>query len=486
MFYVFAVNDAVEKLFVLSGIEQGQTESKPSPPPVSETLDSVLTKRQKPNNHEERSSSDHSDLVVDSHFTESHIGTTAAMSKPSTFGNVPSHSSSAVTLKDEMKPSLAYNTTGTQFRTEVPRTVPSFVLPSSPLHSGSIKNAQVAMPPDLCVDSSSPVMSSGIPDFPDNISQQYKTLKSQAKEPGSVERLFSQVPPGHNDLLYNTSGRPPIVKKVPGHFEFGRPPDVTLHNHNQEFKGNLDSFLKQVISQNASTEDWKKLSHASSTEKRELDLELSKKEMHNQKTSGAHSSDNKTQVPYSASQRILNSDMPFQTNSQNLMFPSSSQKVQKTSHSSNHNANKPHLQQKVNTLNQLPNQSNFTTLPNESMFRPPPAIQRQFPPYVLPQGFSRTVPGNMPQPRFALLPTPQSPWQQGPVVQRPMSAGRMPYQYPQGALPFQSQPLFGRGLFYFNEPTCNKIDIIKSFFIVFSSPNASFCPFFNFCSPLGM
>lgn len=438
----------MEKLFVLSGIEQGQTESRvsqdnaPSTSSVSESLDSMLAKRQKPNYHDEIPTSDPSDLVVDSNFAESHVGTTAAASAPSTFGNLPNHSSSSIASKDVMKSSLVYNTAGTQYRTEVPRTLPPFMLPSSPLYSGS-KNPQVTMTPDLYVNSTSPVMSSGIPDFPDNISQQYNTLKNQAKGAGSVERLFPQEPPGHNNLLYNTNTRPPFVQKVPGHFEFGRPPDVSLHNREQDIKGNLELFLKQVTSGSASIENWKKVSQTSNTEKKELDLELSKNGTHNQSYSAAHNSADKTQVPYNESQRTLNSDRPIQTNNQNS-FSSPSGTIQKTF--PNHNANKPHLQQKANPVNQLPIQSSFHTLPKESILRAPPPVQRQFQPFVPPQGFHQTIPGNMSQPRFGLLPTPRSPWQQGPVVQRPMSAGRMPYQYSQGTFPFRPQPTFGRGL----------------------------------------
>lgn len=441
----------MEKLFVLSGIEQGQTESKvsqdnaPSTSPVSESLDSRLAKRQKPNYHDEISTSDPPDLVVDSNFVESHIGTTAAASAPSTFGNLPNHSSSSTTSKDVMKPSLVYNTAGTQHRTEVPRMQPPFMLPSSPLYSGS-KNSQVTMTPDLYVNSASPVMSSGIPDFPDNISQQYNTLKNQAKGAGSAERLFPQDPPGHNNLLCNTNTRPPFVQKVPGHFEFGRPPDMTLHNREQDLKGNVELFLKQVISGSSSTEDWKKVSQTSNTEKKELDLELSKNGTHNQSYSAAHNSDNKTQVPCNESRRTLNSDKPVQTNNQNS-YSSPSGTIQQTF--SNHNANKPHLQQKANVVNQLPVQSSFHTLPKESILGAPPLLQRQFQPFELPQGLRQAIPGNMSQPRFPLLPTPPSPWQQGTVVQRPMSAGRMPYQYSQGTFPFRPQPTFARGLCYY-------------------------------------
>lgn len=434
------MNDAVEKLFVLSGIEQGQTGSKtsqgsdPSPSPISTTLDSMLTKRPKPNQHKETSSSDQSDLVVDSHFTESRSGNPAATSNPSTFGNLPARGSCAATSKVEMSPLLDYNTTGPQYQTDIPRTLPSVILPSRPFNG--------VISPD---DSTSPVMSSGIPDFPDNVSQQYKTLKNETKGASNGER-FCQEPTGHRNLLNNTSAKPPVVQKVPGHFELGRPPDVNMHDSDPELRGNLESFLKKMISGTASTEKWKTVSHDNNTEKEQVDFELGKKGSQNQNTSVAHtgSSDNKRQLPYDESQRTSSSDTVMQTNSQSLTFSSPSQKVQKTT--PNHNVKKPHLQQKANAVHQLPNQRTFHTLPKESLFRPPPPIQRQIQPYVLPRGFSQTLPRNASRQRFAVIPTPQSPWQQGSMIQGPMSAGHVPYQYPQGTFAFQPQFPFGRGL----------------------------------------
>lgn len=441
-FHFFSVNDAVEKLFVLSGIEQGQT----SPSSVSNVLDSTLTKNQKPNiYHDKISSTDQSDLVVDSHFTDSHIGAAAVTSK-SSFGNLPSRGSSTVTSNNEMTSRLVYIPTGSQHREEVPRTLSSFVLPSSPFHSASNESSQAATS-SLRVDGTSSVMSSGLPDFPDNISQQYKTLKNQAKGAGNVERLFPQESSGRRDLLSDTNGRPSVDRKAPDQLESGKPSDV---NHDRELKANYETFMKQIISENASTGDWKKASNSNS-KKQQLDSETSKQGIHNQNTSTAHRSDNKRQVRYNESQRTSNSDSPLQTNSQNSMFSSPSQKVQKMSPI--HNTNKPHLPQKANAHHQVPNQNTFNTSPKESMF-PPPAIQRQFQPFVPPQGFSQTMPGSASQPRFALMPALRSPWQQGPMMQRPMTVGQMPYQYPQGAFPFQPQFPFGRGLSY-HTCTCN-------------------------------
>ena len=431
------MNDAVEKLFVLSGIEQGETGSKASqgsdqfPSPVSKTLDSMSTKRPKPNHHYKTSSPDQSAFVVGSRFTESRSQNPAVTSNPSTSGNLPDSSSYAVTSNVEMNPLVDCNLTGLQYRTDIPRTMATAVLPTGPING--------VIPQD---DSTSPVLSSGIPDFPDNVSQQYKTLKNKTKGASNGERLFYQEPTGHRNLLYNTNARPPVVHKVPGHFEFGRPPDVNVDDANPELRGNVASFLNKVIPGTASTEKWKTVTHDSHshTEKQQEDFELSKKGLQNQHTSVAISCDNKRQLPY-GSHRTSNSDTTNQTNNQNLTFCSPAPKVQETA--PHHNVKKPHLQQKANTAHQIPYQRTFGASSKDLMFQSPPPVQRQIQPFVPPQGFSKTLTRNAPQQRFAVLPNTQH---QRSMIQRPMTAGHMPYHHPQGTLAFQPQFPFGRGM----------------------------------------
>ena len=436
------MNDAVEKLFVLSGIEQGETGSKASqssnqfPSPVSKPLDSMSTKSPKPNQHNKTSSPDQSGFVFGSRFPESRSQNPAVTSNPLTSGNLPDSSCSyAVTSKVEIDPQVECNLTGLQYRADIPRTMPPVVLPSGPFNG--------VIPPD---DSTSPVLSSGIPDFPDNVSQQYKTLKNKTKGSSYDERLFFQDPTGHRNLLYNTNARPPVVHKVPGHFELGRPPDVTMGNANPELRGNLESFLNKMMLETASAEKWKTVSHDSNsnTEKQQEDGELSKKGSQNQYISVTHDSYLKKQLPHNESRRTSNSDATNQTNSQNLTFSSALQKVQETA--PHHNVKKPHLQQKANTTHQIPYQNKFHASPKDLMFQSPPPVQRQIQPFVPPQGFSRTLPRNTPQQRFAVIPNTQSPWQQRSMIQRPMTAGHMPYQHPQGAFAFQPQYPFGRGM----------------------------------------
>ena len=436
----------MEKLFVLSGIEQGESGSKTSQgrdqstSPVSTTLNSMSAKSPKPNQHNKMSSPDQSGLIVGSCFTESHSGNPAVTSNPSTSGNLPAKGSCTETSKVEMNPLVDCNTTGLQYRTDIPRTHPSVILPSSSFN-GVISS-------DDNDDNTNAVLSSGIPDFPDNVLQQYRTLKNETKGASNGERLFCQEPAGRRNLLYNTNTKPPVVHKVPGHFEFGRPPDLNIHDGDPELGGNLESFLKKMISGTASTEKWKTVSHDSnsSTVKQQVDFELSKKGSQNQYTSLAHtcSSDNKRQLPYDEIQRTSNSDTTNQTHNQNLPLSSPSQNIQKTV--PNYNVKKPHLQQKENTVHQSLNQRTFHASPKDLMFRPPPPIQRHIQRFVLPQGFRQALPHNAPQQRFAVMPATQSPWKQGSMIQRPMPAGHVPYHHPQGAFAFQPQLPFGRGL----------------------------------------
>ena len=425
-FIVFAVNDAVEKLFVLSGIEQGQMESRTFPDSDKSTSSSS-SKKQKPNYHDDVLNSHHLTYEVDSHFN----GTSSDNSNSAAVSNIPSKSNSVLTSKEKMTHLSAISTTGTPHVEEVPRSLPYFTPTSSAFHSGGKKVSQEATLPDLCINSTSSVLSSGLPDFPDNIAQQFNTLQNQAKGP-YIEMLCSQEPSIQKRDMYGTNGRPPVDQNVSGYCE-----SVNLHDHDHELKGNLQSFVKQVISGSTSTEEWKKVSQ-SSAEKKPLDFDLSKKEKQTQSTSAANRSGHILQVPYRERQNTSNSDSP---NSQkyNYMFSNSSRNTQKTSPI--HGDNKSQLQQKTN---RRPNHSNVNNVSKETTMFRPPAIQRQFPPFVPPQGFSQTIARNVSQPRFGVVPTGPTAWQQGLVTQRP--PGHIPHQYLQGPFSMHPQFSFGRGL----------------------------------------
>lgn len=433
MFLPIAVNDAVEKLFILSGMEQDQQQEEKScasDQSTSSLDDSESSRREIPTYNDDRIRPKESGHV---HVTDPHIGTPIS-SKHSSFGDLSS--SVKATEHDMMSPLLLQNTTGTRNQPQVPRTTPSsLTLPFSPLHS------EVKTDSELCIDIPSPTLTlSGLPDFPDSVSQQYKALKSQAKVAGNVEKFFPQETAKHREVLCDTiNRRAPVSQNIPVSFEFSKPLEVNQHSRDQEYKGNLESFLKQMISQNTTSGDWKKVSH-SSTEQEQLDGEPSKKKIHsvNASASAAHTSNNNGQIPYK--EGTSNSDLPF-TNSQNVLFSNASQNVHKTLPT--REANKPQFQQTVNSTQQLTNHGTFNSSSKESMYQPP-AIQRQFQPFVPHQQFDWALHGSVSQPQFGFLQVVQPPWQQGP--QRPLPRGQIPYRYPQGSIPYQPPFFFGRGL----------------------------------------
>lgn len=356
----YNVNDAIEKLFVLSGTEQDQKEDK----------------------------------------------------------------SSSVKITDHKmsSPLLLSSTGGTHDQPQLPRTLPSSTLPLSPVNHEN---------------TSTTILSSGLPDFPDSISQQYQALKSQAKVPTNFETFSHKEPSKHN-----TSAGPPLSQQVvPSSSEFSKTEAVKQQGLEHEPKGNIESFLKQMISHNAGPDEWEQVSH-NNTEQQRLDWEPSKKKMFtgsvNSGTSVAHisTSNNKGQTPYK--ERTSNSNAKF-TDSQNPMFSNSSQNIHESLPS--HEANKPHFQQTNNNAQLLPNHGAFNSLSKDSVFRPP-AVQRQFQPSVPPPQFGQAIQGSASQTRFGFNPAVQSPWQQ--VLQRPLPRGQIPHQYPQGTHPYQPPFFFGR------------------------------------------
>lgn len=437
IFLSVLVNDAIEKLFVLSGIDQDQQEDrKPydsdhSSSTLSTTLGDSELSRQKIPSHQNvtNTSSNESEHVMNPHTG------TLTMSKQSSLGNCLPHGSSFAKASENQSGSspFLYKTDCAQNQAKVPRIMPpSFTAPYVQVETDSKLRTNTG-------NSSPGVMSSGLPDFPDNVSQQFKALQMQTKVSSNVEGSIPHESSKHREVLYNPNG-PPISQNVPptGCFEIGKPLNMNQHGHIQEPKRTLESFLKLLSSQNTSSEDWKKVSH-SSTEQQQLDSELSKKKLHslNMATTAAHRSNNKESMPYN--KRTSNSGSSF-TNSQTYTTSNLSQNVHKTLPT--HDLRKPQFQPTVNNAQQLSNRGILNSVPRES-FIPPPTIQRQFQPPAPPQRYGQVIPGSLSQPRFGFLPIAQSPQQHLP--QRPVPRGQIPHQYPQGTFPYQPPFFFGRG-----------------------------------------
>ena len=442
MFHSVVVNDAIEKLFVLSGNEQGHKEDKKphgsdqSTSSLSAILDdSELSRLKSPIYHEYKTG----------HVTDPRTGTSVT-SKQSSDNLSPYRSSAMKTAEHQMAPPpLPYNTAGTSNQPQIPRRMPSFTLPFTSPNNGS---DQVETDSELCVDSVSPtLMTSGLPDFPDSVSQQFHALRSQAEMSGNVEKFFPQGTLKHKEGADDANERASFSQKVPDSFEFSKTLETSQHGHDQ--KENLESFLKQMISQDTSSEaEWKKASN-SNIEQQQLDWEPSKKKVHTVNTSAAQTSNNIGQGTHTYNnkgqlankERNSNSDSPF-TNSQNFRFSNPSQIVHKSLPIQG--SNKSQFWQPVNNAQQLPYHGTFSSSSKELMFRPP-AIQRQVHPFVPHQRFGQAMQGHASQPRFGFMPVRQSSWQQ--QLQSSLPRGQIPQHYPRAIVPYHPPFFFGRGLY---------------------------------------
>ena len=333
-------------------------------------------------------------------------------------------------------------TLGAHGETHAQKTVLSSTLPLSPV---PCERNQAQTYSESFPDTANPTtLSSGLPDFPDSISQQYKALKSQAKVSLNFDPIPHEKPSAHS-----TNTRPPLIQQVICSSE-----SLGINNAGEESKptGTLEPFLKQNMSQRATT-DKSKSTSPDNAEQQRLDWEPSKKKM--------YSGDFLTHTDMFQDKR----QKPSKERTSNICHPQNVQsmpsaKTQSVGSSNNsfnspktlpsYGANKPHFRPASNSTQQLPNHGSFNSLPvtKESMFHPP-AIQRQVQPFVSPVGFGQAIQGNTSQvPRFGLMPVTSSQWQQGP--QRAMLRGQVLLPYPQGNRPAYQPPFFlGRGLWIY-------------------------------------
>ena len=335
-------------------------------------------------------------------------------------------------------------TFGANGETHAQKTVPSSTLPLSPV---PCERNQAQTHPESFPDTASrTILSSGLPDFPDSISQQYKALKSQAKVSVNFDSIPHEKPSAHS-----TNTRPPLIQQVICSSE-----SLGINNAGEESKptGTLEPFLKQNMLQSSrATPDKCKSTTPGNVEQKRLDWEPSKKKM--------YSGDFLTHTDMFQDKR----QKPCKERTSNISHPQNVQsmpstKTQSVSLSNNsfnshktlpsYGASKPHFQPASNSTQQLPNHGTFNSLPvtKESMFHPP-AIQRQVQPFVSPLHFGQAIQGNTSQvPRFGLMPVTSPQWQQGP--QRALLRGQVLLQYPQGNRPAYQPPFFvGRGLWIY-------------------------------------
>lgn len=408
----------MEKLFVLSGIEQGQTESQaiPDSRPSKSSLEN-----QKPNYQHGISNAGRVAHKVDSQFNGIQAGASSDNSSSSVI-----KSSFTQTSKGKIALLSQYSTSDGHHQGEVPRSLPHYKPTSGVSYGADRTVSPEGVLLHVGTDNTSSVTSSGLPDFPDYVALQFNTLTNQANTP-YAELLSSQKPTIHQRDMQSEDLEPPAG---PDHCEHSKPKTINLPIHDQELKGNLESYNKQVISGSSSTEQTKKIPLGCS-EKKSLDFEFSRKEQQVENSSATDRSDNTNpRVSCNEGQRTSND---HNCNYNHLNFYQNTSKT-----SLKHNDDTPQLQHRTNTVQQLQLHHNENSKSKETMSQPP-AIQRQIYPYLRPQGFSQT--SNVSQQRFPIMPVVPAVWHPGLLTQR--FPGHVPTQYLQG--PLSTNPCFSFG-----------------------------------------
>lgn len=434
-FLLVPVNDALGKLFVLSGIDQdteehrGPRDSEHSPLPITSPPDDSTLSREKSliSYSESKASS-----IKPGHLISPHIGTSVTLQQSSLHNSSASGGPFVKVSGYQSASPVLHNTDGAQNKVKGPIVMPpSF---ASPFNTSFYGGSHVEADSELHTNSSSlSLMTSGLPDFPDNVSQQFKALKSQTKMSGSDEKFFP-----HKEEWYNPSGRAAFSENVSGSFYFDKPSKMNQTGYGHGLKGNLESFLKQTISQNTNSEEWKKVP-GDERQQQKSDGELTEKKIHsiNKGATVVQTSNNKEQGPYKQSTSHSNSSF---TGSQTYLSSNPSQNIKETLPVQD--LHKPQLGPTVNNTCQLPSHVIRNSSHRESNIRPP-NIQRKSPPFLPSQQHRQLAPGRAFQPRANFMPGIPSPWQQGPRIQVPR--GQIPCQYPQGTFPYQHPFFFGRG-----------------------------------------
>ena len=430
-FFFVPVNDALGKLFVLSGIDQDTEEhnnphdSEHSTLPITSTPDDSTLSRGKSLIY---SSESKASSIKPGHVISPHMGASVTSQQSSLHNSSASGGAFVKSSGCQSVSSVLYNTA--QNKVKGPMAMPpSF---ASPFNTTFYGGSHVEADSELHTNSSSlTLMTSGLPDFPDNVSQQFKALQSQTKVSGSNEKFLPQESSKQRKGLYNPSGRAAFSKNESDSFYFGKPSKMNQSGYGHEPKGNLESFLKQTISQNTNSEEWKKVPGDGGP-----DCELTEKKIHsiNKGATMVQTSNDTEQGPYK--QSTSHSSSSF-TGSQTYLSSNPSQSFKETLPV--HDSHKPQLGPTVNNTCQLPTHVICNSSHRESNIRPP-TIQRKFLPH---QWHGQLAPGRAFQPRAGFMPGVPSTWQWGPQI--PVPRGQIPCQYPQGTFSCQSPFFFGRG-----------------------------------------
>lgn len=375
------MNDAIEKLFVLSATEENQLEK-----PQTDTLVSSSSQLLRENS---RNKSTH-ELEQRANF---HPGNKESLADSSNYGSCPEFQATPGPLLNS-KNGCQYKVHGNmQYPDAMPSTSPcresNFIETDSPLQTTGFLHK---------------LSSSGLPDFPDDVSQQFTLLQGQPASSNNVQQLLLQGDPKPKKMSHNSNNKTPNDEITQNSFDIVRPLETAHLLENHELKRNVD-----WQSEGMNPLPNKGLEH------RENELSETKINSGNVDTTAIEISNSKEESPerenhLQRESSLLNEvECKTKTSRQNVRSATASWK--------------PPLQSPVNSAYQLPNRGSFA----RESFVHPPAIQRHFQPFLASQGHDQGHGHAIQrQQRAGFVPVIQSSWQQG--SPRFLRAERLPQE----------------------------------------------------------
>ncbi|XP_067039783.1 NEDD4-binding protein 2-like isoform X2 [Acropora muricata] len=361
----FSVNDAIEKLFVLSGTEENQQEK-----PQTGTLLSSSSSQLLRENSGNKSTHELEQRAI------FHPGKKESLADSSNYGSCPEFQATPGPLLNS-KNGCQYKVHGNvQYPDAMPSTSPcsesNSIETDSPLQTTSFLHK---------------LSSSGLPNFPDDVSQQFTLLQGEPATSNNVQQRLLQGDTKGKEMLRNSNNKTPNDEITQNSFHIVRPLETAHVIENHELKRNVD-----WQSQGMNPLPNKGLEHT------ENELRKTRINSGNVETTAREISNSKEESPERENhlQRELSS-----LNEVECKTKTSRQNVRSATGSC-----KPPLQSPVYSAYQLPNCGSFA----RGSFVHPPAIQRQFQPFLPSHRHGHAIQG---QQRAGFVPVLQSSWQQG-------------------------------------------------------------------------
>ena len=358
------MNDAIEKLFVLSGTEENQQE-KPQTGALFSSSSQLL--------RENSGNKSTHELEQRANF---HPGKKESLADSSNYGSCPEFQATPGPLLNS-KNGCQYKVHGNmQYPDAMPSTSPcsesNSIETDSPLQTTSFLHKP---------------SSSGLPDFPDDVSQQFTLLQGEPATSNNVQQRLLQGDTKGKEMLHNSNNKTPNDEITQNSFHIVRPLETAHLIENHELKRNVD-----WQSQGMNPLPNKGLEHT------ENELRKTRINSGNVETTAREISNSKEESPERENhlQRELSS-----LNEVECKTKTSRQNVRSATGSC-----KPPLQSPVNSAYQLPSCGSFA----RGSFVHPPAIQRQFQPFLPSHRHGYAIQG---QQRAGFVPVVQSSWQQG-------------------------------------------------------------------------